>query len=138
MVTIERRSTRVGARTEDFIKGLLDSGESLESVQAIFNSAFQTVKKEREEAALRRARIHEITKAIRYYVTASYGADIYDDEYFEQVAARFADLIDKDVMELRALKANEYEKVEPDAVRWHIPASKDDSQSIIDAFVKNL
>ena len=138
MVTIERRPTRVGARTEDFIKELLDSGESLESIQVIFNSAFQTVKKEREEAALRRARIHEITKAIRYYVTASYGADIYDDEYFEQIATNFANLIDKDVAELRALKANGYEKVEPDAVTWPIPASKDDSQSIIDAFVKNL
>ena len=138
MVTIERRPTRVGARTEDFIKELLDSGESLESVQAIFNSAFQTVKKEREEAALRQARIHEITKAIRYYVTASYGADIYDDEYFEQIATNFANLIDKDVAELRALKANGYEKVEPDARRRSTPASKDDSQSIIDAFVKNL
>ena len=138
MVTIERRSTRVGARTEDFIKELLDSGESLESVQAIFNSAFQTVKKEREEAALRRARIHEMTKAIRYYVTASYGADIYDDEYFEQIATNFANLIDKDVMELRALKANGYVKVELDAVTRPIPADMDDSQSIIDAFVKNL
>lgn len=135
MVTIERRSTRVGAKTEDFIKELLDSGESLESVQAIFNSAFQAVKKEQEEAALRRVRIHEITKAIRYYVTASYGADIYTDEYLEQVATNFANLIDKDVEELRALKANGYVKVESDARR----RSKDpDPQSIIDAFVKNL
>ena len=48
MVTIEKRPLRVGAKTEDYIKSLLDSGESLESVQAIFNSAFQTVKKARE------------------------------------------------------------------------------------------
>ena len=138
MVTIERRPTRVGARTEDFIKELLDSGESLESVQAIFNSAFQTVKKEREEVALRRARIHEITKAIRYYVTASYGADIYDDEYFEQIATNFANLIDKDVAELRDLKAQGYVKIEPDAPRQSTPAKDPDPQSIIDAFVKNL
>lgn len=135
MVTIERRPTRVGAKTEDYIKSLLDSGESLESVQAIFNSAFQAVKKEQEEAALRRARVHEITKAIRYYVTASYGADIYTDEYFEQVATHFADLIDKDVAEL---KTQGYEKVESDARRRSTPAKDPDPQSIIDAFVKNL
>ena len=138
MVTIERRPTRVGARTEDFIKELLDSGESLESVQAIFNSAFQAVKKEQEEVALRRARVHEITKAIRYYVTASYGADIYTDEYLEQVATHFADLIDKDVAELRDLKTQGYEKVESDARRRSTPAKDPDPQSIIDAFVKNL
>lgn len=135
MVTIERRPTRVGAKTEDYIKELLDSGESLESVQAIFNSAFQAVKKEQEEVALRRARVHEITKAIRYYVTASYGAGIYTDEYLEQVATNFADLIDKDVAELRALKANEYVKVESDARRR---SKNPDPQSIIDAFVKQL
>jgi hypothetical protein len=124
--------------TGNFIKSLLDNGESFESVMNIFNSAFQIVKKEREEAALRRARIHEITKAIRYYVTASYGADIYTDEYFEQVAARFADLIDKDVEELRDLKAQGYVKVEDDAwLRAH-PEEGPDPQSIIDAFVKNL
>ena len=138
MVTVERRSTRVGARTEDFIKSLLDSGESLESVQAIFNSAFQAVKKEQEEAALRRARVHEITKAIRYYVTASYGADIYTDEYLEQVATHFADLIDKDVAELRELKAQGYVKVEDDARRRSTPAKDPDPQSVIDAFVKKL
>ena len=138
MVTIEKRPPRVGAKTEDFIKSLLDSGESLESVQAIFNSAFQAVKKEREEAALRRARIHEITKALRYYVTASYGADIYPDEYLEQIATRFVDLIDKDVAELRDLKAQGYEKVETDARRRSTPAKDLDPQSIIDAFVKNL
>ena len=135
MVTIEKRPPRVGAKTEDYIKSLLDSGESLESVQAIFNSAFQAVKKEREEVALRRARIHEITKAIRYYVTASYGADIYDDEYFEHVATNFANLIDKDVAELRDLKAQGYVKVED---RRSTPAKDPDPQSIIDAFVKNL
>ena len=135
MVTIEKRPPRVGAKTEDYIKSLLDSGESLESVQAIFNSAFQAVKKEREEVALRQARIHEITKALRYYVTASYGADIYADEYLEQVATRFADLIDKDVAELRALKANGYVKVED---RRSTPVKDPDPQSIIDAFVKNL
>lgn len=135
MVTIERRPTRVGAKTEDYIKSLLDSGESLESVQAIFNSAFQAVKKEQEEVALRRARVHEITKAIRYYVTASYGADIYTDEYLEQVATHFADLIDKDVAEL---KTQGYEKVESDARRRSTPAKDPDPQSIIDAFVKNL
>ena len=135
MVTIEKRPPRVGAKTEDFIKSLLDSGESFESVQAIFNSAFQAVKKEREEAALRQARIHEITKVIRYYVTASYGADIYPDEYLEQVATRFADFIDKDVAELRDLKAQGYIKVED---RRSTPAKDPDPQSIIDAFVKNL
>lgn len=135
MVTIEKRPLRVGAKTEDYIKSLLDSGESLESVQAIFNSAFQAVKKEQEEVALRRARIHEITKAIRYYVTASYGADIYTDEYLEQVATHFADLIDKDVTEL---KTQGYEKVESDARRRSTPAKDPDPQSIIDAFVKNL
>lgn len=138
MVTIEKRPPRVGAKTEDYIKSLLDSGESLESVQAIFNSAFQAVKKEQEEVALRRARIHEITKAIRYYVTASYGADIYTDEYFEQVATHFANLIDKDVAELRDLKTQGYEKVESDARRRSTPAKDPDPQSIIDAFVKNL
>ena len=139
MVTIERRPTRVGAKTENFIKSLLDEGESFESIHAIFNSVFQVVKKEHEEeAALRRARIHEITKAIRYYVTASYGADIYTDEYFEQIATNFADLIDKDVAELRELKAQGYVKVEEDARRRSTPAKDPDPQSIIDAFVKNL
>lgn len=138
MVTTETQATRVGAKTEKFIKSLLNEGESFESIHAIFNSVFQVVKKEHEEEVLRRARIHEITKAIRYYVTASYGADIYTDEYFEKVAARFADLIDKDVEELRDLKAQGYVKVEEDARRRSTPAKDPDPQSIIDAFVKNL
>ena len=139
MVTEETQATRVGHKTENFIKSLLDEGESFESIHAIFNGVFQVVKKEHEEeAALRRARIHEITKAIRYYVTASYGADIYTDEYLEQVATHFADLIDKDVAELRELKAQGYVKVEEDARRRSTPAKDPDPQSIIDAFVKNL
>ena len=60
------------------------------------------------------------------------------DEYFEQIAINFASLIDKDVEELRALKANGYEKVEPGAVTRSTPAKDPDPQSIIDAFVKNL
>lgn len=138
MVTTETQATRVGAKTENFIKSLLDEGESFESIYAIFNGVFQVIKKEHEEEVLRRARIHEITKAIRYYVTASYGADIYTDEYFEQIATNFANLIDKDVAELRELKAQGYVKVEEDARRRSTPAKDPDPQSIIDAFVKNL
>ena len=138
MVTEETQATRVGAKTENFIKSLLDEGESFESIHAIFNSVFQVIKKEHEEEVLRRARIHEITKAIRYYVTASYGADIYTDEYFEQIATNFANLIDKDVEELRELKAQGYVKVEDDARRQSTPAKDPDPQSIIDVFVKNL
>lgn len=138
MVTTETQATRVGAKTENFIKSLLDEGESFESIHTIFNRVFQVVKKEHEDEVMRKARIHEITKAIRYYVTASYGADIYTDEYFEQVATRFADIIDNDVEELRELKAQGYVKVEENARRRPTPAKDPDPQSIIDAFVKKL
>ena len=133
------RSNRSGALVEKLIDELLDNGESFESIANIFNSTYRLAKIKYDEWVLRQARINEITKAIRYYVTASYGADIYDDEYFEEVAIHFANLIDKDVAELRDLKAQGYEKVAAaDALRCSTPADDSDPQSVIDAFVKKL
>ena len=152
-------STDPKGRAVVFIEALLDDGVSMEAISEGFNNAFKDIQKRREREMMRRVRVGEIKKAIEYYVKATYGQDLYTDEYLGQVAERFAHMIDEDIKEVKDLNASGYVKVQDtfdgDAVRvsdtLEVPKPKYategtvdgikdvmSAQAIIDRFVRKL